>query len=136
MESRAGRRWRAGSFALALLALGVGSSGCYAEARTSGVVTAEYAPAHVEVYPSEYYDGRVVYLVGDRWYYQSGPHWVYYQREPAVLVQRRVVYREAHVVHRAPAVRERTVVHEAPPVRRDRPDRDRGRAERRAPERD
>jgi len=116
--------------AVALLACAVSSAGCYAEARTDGVVAAEYTPAHVEVYPREYYDGHVVYLVGDRWYYQEGPRWVYYRREPEVLVRRRVVYRNAAVVHRAPVVRERPAVHQAPPAVRHE------RAERRVPERD
>src|SRR3954454_4367227 len=68
-------------------------TGCYAEATTGAEV--EYAPpvANVEVYPHEYYDGRVVYLVNDRWYYREGPHWVYYRSEPPVLYERRTVIR-------------------------------------------
>ena len=85
----------------------------------TGVATAEYVPPHVEVYPREYYGGHVVYLVDDRWYYQDGPRWVYYQREPEPLVRRRVVIRSAQVVHRAPAVREQSVLHQAPPATRD-----------------
>lgn len=97
---------------IALLATSTGVAGCYAEATTGAVVRAEYAPAHVEVYPHEYYEGRVVYLVGDRWYYRDGPHWVYYVREPQPLVERRVIIRRAH------PVRESTVVHQAPPAHR------------------
>src|SRR5690349_745655 len=97
---------------IALLATSTGVAGCYAEATTGAVVRAEYAPAHVEVYPHEYYEGRVVYLVGDRWYYRDGPHWVYYVREPQPLVERRVIIR------RARPVRESTVVHQAPPAHR------------------
>jgi hypothetical protein len=99
---------------VALLATSTGVAGCYAEATTGAVVRAEYAPANVTIYPREYYEGRYVYLVGDRWYYRDGPHWVYYVREPQPLVERRVVLRRVHV-H---PVRESTVVHEAPPVRR------------------
>jgi len=86
-------------------------TGCYAEATTGADV--EYAPpvANVEVYPHEYYDGRVVYLVNDRWYYREGPHWVYYRSEPPVLYQRRTVIRTQPTV-----VRERAVVHHAPPA--------------------
>ncbi len=81
--------------------------GCYARAHTGAVVTAEYVPPQVEIesYPSYQYEGRVVYLVGDRWYYRDGPHWVYYAHEPDVLVRRRVYVREQGVVHRAPPAR-------------------------------
>jgi hypothetical protein len=86
-------------------------TGCYAEATTGADV--EFVPpvANVEVYPHEYYDGHVVYLVNDRWYYRDGPHWVYYHREPPVLYQRRTVIRTRPTV-----VRERAVVHRAPPA--------------------
>jgi len=87
------------------------STGCYAEAST-GVVAATSVPPHVDVYPQEYYDGHVVYLIGDRWYYNDGARWVYYEREPTVLVQRRTVIRRA-----PPVVRERSVVRQAPPAR-------------------
>ncbi|HEV8547538.1 MAG TPA: hypothetical protein VGQ57_00900 [Polyangiaceae bacterium] len=101
---------------LALLAfgLGLGAAGCYAEAGTSAVVATDAVPAHYEVYPHEYYEGRVVYLIGDRWYYSDGPRWVYYEREPEVLVRRRVVIQQS-----APVVRERPVVHQAPPAHRE-----------------
>jgi hypothetical protein len=61
-----------------LLAAGIGLlattvGGCYARARTGAVVTAEYVPPRVETYPSYEYEGRVVYLVGDRWYYHHAP---------------------------------------------------------------
>ncbi len=96
----------------AILAMSTGVAGCYAEATTGAVVRAEYVPARVQVYPREYYEGRYVYLVGDRWYYRDGPHWVYYAREPQPLVERRIVIRRAH------SVRQSTVVHEAPPAHR------------------
>ncbi|HTQ04284.1 MAG TPA: hypothetical protein VMI54_10525 [Polyangiaceae bacterium] len=95
-------------------------SGCYAEATTGADVEYEStAPAvDVEVYPHEYYQGHVVYLVGDRWYYHDGPRWVYYRHEPTVLYQRRAVIR------RAPAVRQRAEVRRAPPAyRREAPPR-------------
>lgn len=89
-------------------------SGCYAEATTGADVEYETAaPAvDVQVYPHEYYEGHVVYLVNDRWYYHDGPRWVYYRHEPSVLYQRRAV------VRRAPVVRERTEVRRAPPAYR------------------
>jgi hypothetical protein len=72
------------------------STGCYAEARTQpAYVEATYVPAHIEVYPSYHYEGRVVYLVGNRWYYREGPRWVYYRTEPQVLYRRRMVVRQA-----------------------------------------
>jgi hypothetical protein len=88
--------------------------GCYARAHTGAVVTAEYVPPRVETYPSYYYEGRVVYLVGDRWYYRDGPYWVYYASEPEVLVRRRVYVREQVGVHRAPPAHPRR----HPPPRR------------------
>lgn len=99
---------------LALLVTGLG--GCYAETRTRAVVSAEYVPPRVEAYPSYTYDGRVVYLVGDRWYYRDGPQWVYYVHEPRVLVERRIYVRDRGVVHRAPSARPQR--HYAPPARR------------------
>ncbi len=92
--------------------------GCYAEATTGAVVTAEYVPPRVETYPSYYYEGRVVYLVGDHWYYRDGPHWVYYVNEPPVLVRRRVVVREQGVVHHAPRAYPHR--HSGPPRRYER----------------
>lgn len=130
---------------LAVLATG----GCYAEATTGAVVTTDYVPARVEVYPHEYYDGHVVYLIDDHWYYHDGAHWVYYRQEPEVLVRRRTVIhqappavvREQTVVHEAPPAveHERTVVHEAPPAHVHHPHRwdpERRHAERRAPRAD
>lgn len=96
---------------LLLASLIVLTPGCYAEATTGAVARTQYVPAHVETYPSEYYDGRTVYLIGDRWYYHDGVGWVYYRHEPEPLVRRRVV------IHQAPVVREQTVVHQAPPAR-------------------
>lgn len=97
---------------LVAAALCAALSGCYAEATTGADVEYAEPVANVEVYPHEYYDGHVVYLVGDRWYYHDGPRWVYYRSEPPVLYQRRVV------VHEAPVVRERAEVRRAPPAPR------------------
>jgi hypothetical protein len=92
-------------------------SGCYAEATTGADVEYETAaPAvDVEVYPHEYYEGHVVYLVGDHWYYRDGPRWVYYRHEPHVLYERRAVVRPG------PVVRERAEVRRAPPAYRAAP---------------
>lgn len=121
--------------------LGVLTPGCYAEATTGAAVRTEYVPAHIETYPHEYYEGRTVYLIGDRWYYHDGSSWVYYRHEPEVLVRRRVVIHQAP----PPVVREQTVVHEAPPARvrhhhhdhhHDAPDPARRHAQHRAPSAD
>jgi hypothetical protein len=102
-SQRSARSWPAKSlFALVCAGLLSGIGGCYARARTGAVVTAEYVPPRVETYPSYHYEGRVVYLVGDRWYYRDGPHWVYYAEEPPVLVERRVYVRDHGVVREAP----------------------------------
>ena len=86
-------------------------SGCYAEATTGADVEYASPGVDVEVYPHEYYDGHVVYLVGDRWYYRDGPHWAYYRTEPHPLYERRAVIRR-----QAPVVRERSEVRRAPPA--------------------
>jgi hypothetical protein len=101
-NTRTGKSRRTWLNAAGAAVLAITLGGCYAQARTGAVVTAEYVPPRVETYPSYQYEGRVVYLVGDRWYYQDGPHWVYYAHEPEVLVRRRVYVREQGVVHRAP----------------------------------
>lgn len=88
-------------------------TGCYAEATTGADIEYAAPVANVEVYPHEYYDGHVVYLVNDHWYYREGPRWVYYHSEPPVLYQRRTVIRTQPTV-----VRERAEVHRAPPAPR------------------
>jgi hypothetical protein len=77
------------------LAIGtsVGLSGCLAHG--SAYVEAD-APADIEVYPSTYYEGHTVYLVGDRWYVRDHDRWAYYSQEPAPL------YRYRTHVQRAP----------------------------------
>lgn len=80
-------------------------------------VEAEYVPADIELYPHTYYEGRVVYLVNDRWYYRHGPGWVYYRSEPRPLYSQRQYYYRQY--GRSPYVyRERPYVQQAPPARR------------------
>jgi hypothetical protein len=118
-----------------LLLLAMLEGGCYAQARTGAVVETDYVPAHVDVYPREYYDGHAVYLINDHWYYHDGARWVYYRQEPEALVRRRVVVRQAPPA----AVHQRTVVRQAPPAHvhhYHEADPQRRRAERHAPRAD
>ncbi len=71
--------------------------GCYARARVEpAYVETTYVPAHVELYPSYRYEGRVVYLIDNRWYYRhSNGRWVYYREEPPVLYRQRMTIRQA-----------------------------------------
>lgn len=64
--------------------------GCYGA--TSAYVEADYPPVAIETYPHTYYEGRVVYLVGDRWYMRDGGGWYYYRSEPPVLYRYRAHY--------------------------------------------
>jgi len=84
-----------------LRVLGVGAAlaatlpGCMAHARGElvydyPVTYVDVAPARVETYPSAYYHGRPAYLVDGRWYYRSGPRWVYFREEPVELRDYRV----------------------------------------------
>ncbi|HEX7665781.1 MAG TPA: hypothetical protein VF407_14745 [Polyangiaceae bacterium] len=66
----------------------------------------EYAEADpvvdVRLYPHEYYEGRDVYWVHDRWYYRDGGRWAYFRSEPPGLRERRshwVVREEHHDEH-------------------------------------
>lgn len=79
-------------------------------------VVVQTAPAHIEEYPSTYYEGRPVYWYEGHWYYRRGPGWAYYREEPRPLI----VYRESpdwhhhrHYDHRPPP----------PPRHHDRDDR-------------
>lgn len=95
------------------------TSGCYASVSSEpAYVETTYEPVQVYAHPSTQYDGRVVYLVDDRWYYRDGPTWYYYRAEPAPLVERRVYLRE-HTTVVAPPVRRQRHRHYAPPARRD-----------------
>lgn len=96
-----------------LSALGVGVAlaatlpGCMAHARGEvvydyPVVTVEAAPARVETYPRTYYHGRPAYLVDGRWYYRSGPRWVYFREEPVELRDYRVRHYDSPRYHSAP----------------------------------
>jgi hypothetical protein len=61
-------------------------------------------PPNIETYPHTNYEGRDVYLVNDRWYYQgTGNAWVYYRQAPRPLVERReTVLRQRPYVQAAP----------------------------------
>jgi hypothetical protein len=54
-------------------------------------------PPRIESYPRSRYEDHDVYFVHGRWYYQRGPHWYYYDREP-----RRLRYHREHVLERSP----------------------------------
>jgi hypothetical protein len=54
------------------------------------VVTVETAPARIETYPRTSFRGRPAYFVDGRWYYRSGPRWVYFREEPNELRDYRV----------------------------------------------
>jgi hypothetical protein len=99
-----------------VVATALSAAGCYAHAAVEpAYVETTYVPAHVERYPSYYYEGRTVYLIDNRWYYrQPAGRWVYYRSEPPVLYRQRLTIRQAPPahVHRAPAP---TVHREAPP---------------------
>jgi hypothetical protein len=105
--------------ALALAAAFALPTGCYASVSSEpAYVETTHEPVHVYSRPYTRYDGRVVYLVDDRWYYRDGPTWYYYRTEPAPLVERRVYLRE-HPTVVAPPVRRQRHRHYAPPARRD-----------------
>lgn len=80
------------------------TSGCVAHVRSEpAYAEAVYVPADIETYPHTTYDGRVVYLVNDRWYYREGPRWVYYRPEPEPLyAHRRRIYVHHEYTHRRP----------------------------------
>lgn len=78
---------------VSLLGLALAAGGCYATAGAyteAEYVDVEVVPAHVDLYPHYYYEGRTVYLVDGRWYYRRGPRWVYYREEPRALYRHRV----------------------------------------------
>lgn len=101
-----------------LRALGIGAAlaatlpGCMAHARGEvvydyPVVTVEAAPARIETYPRAYYHGRPAYLVDGRWYYRSGPRWVYFREEPVELRTYRVRHYDSPRYRSAPRGGER-----------------------------
>ena len=70
-------------------AAAVFTGGCY-HARTAYVGGVEVAYDNdgyydYATYPHYWWDGRVVYLVGDRWYYRAPEGWVYFVSEPSDL---------------------------------------------------
>jgi hypothetical protein len=98
--------------------------GCYASASTRPVYAEAYhEPPRVYARPHTTYDGRVVYLVDDRWYFHDGGSWFYYTAEPEPLYRERIVIRERPLVIREravirerPVIRERRVIQQAPPA--------------------
>jgi hypothetical protein len=93
---------RFGVFAAATFVLGgIAASACTAEVQArpavveSEIEEVEAPPPYVETYPQTYYEGRVVYLVNDRWYYQRRGRWVYYRTEPPELVRQRSYVQQA-----------------------------------------
>jgi len=66
------------------------------------VIWADAAPANLDQYRHESYDGKDVYLVDGAWHYRSGNRWATYRREPTELARRRAVApgaREEHGEH-------------------------------------
>jgi hypothetical protein len=88
------------------LALATAATACVATVEPEYAVATD-VPPDITVYPHTVYEGRVVYLVNDHWYYR-GPdrHWVYYRQVPPPLYERRTTL-----------VRERPYVQAAPPAR-------------------
>lgn len=87
----------------------LGCAGWSVSARPApiGYVETTAAPiADIDLYPSTIYEGRTVYLYGDRWYWREGSRWRSYDREPRALAP----YRER--------------LRRQPPMRRPGPQRD------------
>jgi hypothetical protein len=72
--------------------------GCYATVQPAGYVdgvAVYYDDAgyyDYETYPRYVWNGRYVYLVGDRWYYRSPGGWAYFHSEPPGLYHHRHGY--------------------------------------------
>jgi hypothetical protein len=58
-------------------------------------LTSETIPIDIETYPSTVYEGRTVYLYGDRWYYRDRDRWTYYHTEPEQLRRHRQYIQQA-----------------------------------------
>lgn len=108
------------------------STGCVARVTPApAYVEATYVPDDIEYYPHTVYDGRVVYLVDDRWYYREGPRWVYFRDEPAPLYRQRAYayrqypyyYRQRPYVQQAPRANRYYYPRQAPPYRQGPPPR-------------
>jgi hypothetical protein len=76
-----------------LLALLVLACGCVPREAYVGV---EYVPPDYAHYPHTYYDDRVTYYIGGRWYTRRDGGWVYFREEPPEL------YRYRRHVEQAP----------------------------------
>ncbi len=73
-----------------------------APASDADIIWADTAPANVDQYRHEVYDGKDVYLMDGAWHYRSGTRWATYRREPSELARRRAVApgeREEHGEH-------------------------------------
>ena len=71
----------------------------HAQTEPVGYAEVTSAPAEIDTAPRSYYDGHVVYLHDNHWYYREGANWRYYREEPAELTRQR------HYVQQAPPAR-------------------------------
>jgi hypothetical protein len=79
------------------------TTGCYATVRSDPVYAEAYhEPPRVYAMPRSHYEGRVVYLVDDRWYFYDRGHWFFYTAEPRPLYEQRLTIRERRSVRQAP----------------------------------
>ncbi len=84
-------QWIAGAgFLAAILVAAMGCGLEFGPAYHSGYYYDDYPPdAYIATATPIYYEGRPAYWYGDRWYYRDGGRWNHYDREPAMLQQRR-----------------------------------------------
>jgi hypothetical protein len=90
----------------ALAAAALGSTACTATVTTTPahptvvydepVVAVDAPPPGIYERPNVDYRGRPAYLVGDRWYYPAEGGWVYFQREPRELREKRIAGQYSH----------------------------------------
>ncbi len=74
------------SILVALLALGCVTPVVRTSAPVAYAVVYDDGDAYAyDTYPSYVYNGRTVFLVGDRWYFQGDRGWAYYSNEPPGL---------------------------------------------------
>lgn len=113
-------RWLRCCFLVGALAL----VGCGAE--TVGYTEVSYAPyvPYDYGYPYTFYEGRTVYLVGNRWMYPDNGAWYYYRSPPAGLYRAPLYHYPAGRTY-APSYgptygpsRTRPYVQQAPPATR------------------
>lgn len=94
------------SAAGALVVTALALQGCAVRTRPAvSYVELSSAPVDVSGYPHTYYDGRDVYFVNERWMYNDGGRWVYYNEEPAPLYRYRR-YAPAYPQSAPPAYRQ------------------------------